>query len=259
MELPHHLRQLKKRTLRLSRMKFNKEWPIARGEAERKRFQTSKDGKLLTEGKEQAIEGEGQLLGLAVKERARQPPSHPTENFWLGKVLHGRIGVADQEPADQSQTAVTLKGKRFPRKDKVVGRLKVLFPLIKAEHKKRNSCLFKNLPRSSSGTRVSKIPGSRQMLRNGRCRSAFLDLPFQPLFDSSIRSCIESKKEDSVFPGQSLISKATFRLYWGDIKKATLLSKLRLGLESKKQRIGLSKAVALTRIRFLACWSNEAC
>ena len=62
-------------------MKFNKEWPIARGEAERKRFQTSKDGKLLTEGKEQAIEGEGQLLGLAVKERARQPPSHPTENF----------------------------------------------------------------------------------------------------------------------------------------------------------------------------------
>ena len=43
-------------------MKFNKEWPIARGEAERKRFQTSKDGKLLTEGKEQAIEGEGQLL-----------------------------------------------------------------------------------------------------------------------------------------------------------------------------------------------------
>ena len=32
----------------------------------------------------------------------------------------------------------------------------------------------------------SKIPGSRQMLRNGRCRSAFLDLPFQPLFDSSI-------------------------------------------------------------------------
>ena len=94
--------------------------------------------------------------------------------------------MADQEPADQSQTAVTLKGKRFPRKDKVVGRLKVLFPLIKAEHKKRNSCLFKNLPRSSSGTRVSKIPGSRQMLRNGRCRSAFLDLPFQPLFDSSI-------------------------------------------------------------------------
>lgn len=45
--------------------------------------------------------------------------------------------MADQEPADQSQTAVTLKGKRFPRKDKVVGRLKVLFPLISLKNKRK--------------------------------------------------------------------------------------------------------------------------